>query len=326
MEITKEQIIEAVKANPEFVGDLVPVIQENDVVKGLINNKAEVIYKEKIGEEVKNIYGQLDNDAFSIIGEKPQVDENGRAVQKTYDFYKEKLAELKTLREQKGSLTKDAEVQRLTAEVERLKTEGGAKHVQEVFDTAKQAWETEKSQFQQQLEEAQNQSVEFKKTTAISSAVRELKFNPDVPESLRKMAIKTAENELIANSKFEDGKLVFLDKDGKVAIDQTKYEPMTAFQMLTQMDAIKDISLKDDENKGGGAKPTINGQIQTTNVEGKDTKKLVLPSGSFKTKSEFQKVAEKALIDAGISRRDPDFTKLKDQAYIDLKVSELPAV
>lgn len=324
MELTKEQIIEAVTAKPELVGEILPTIQENDAIKGLITNKADVIYKEKIGEEVKNIYGQFDNDAFSIIGEKPEVDENGRAVQKTYDFYKQKLAELKELREQKGSLTKDAEVQRLTAEVERLKTEGGAKHVQEVFDTAKQAWETEKTAFQQQLEEARNQGVDFQKKTAISSAVRELKFNPDVPESLRKMAIATAERQLVANSKIEDGKLVFLDENGKVAIDQTKYEPMTAIQMLNQMDAIKDISLKVDDPKGGGAKPTINGQIQTTTVEGKDTKKLVLPAGSFKTKAEFQEVAEKALLDAGISRRHPDFTKLKDQAYIELKVSELP--
>lgn len=324
MEITVEAVVEAIKTNPELVSGILPTIQETDVVKNLINNKAEVIYKDKIGDEVKNIYSQFDNDAFSIIGEKPQVDENGRATQKTYDFFKEKLTELKNLRGQKDSLNKDTKVQELLGQIENLKQEGGAKHVQEVFDAAKQTWETERQDLISKLEQSKGATIDFQKKTAINDAIRQIKFNPDTSESIRKMVIENAERQLISNSKFEDGKLIFTDAEGKPAIDTATYQPKTALQMLTSMDAIKDISLKDGGKKGGGAKPTITGSIQTTSVEGKDTKKLVLPEGSFKTQEEFVQVSEKALMESGISKRDPNFDRLQVEAYKELKVADLP--
>jgi hypothetical protein len=129
---------------------------------------------------------------------------------------------------------------------------------------------------------------------------------------------------LIKNSKFEGDKFIVLGSDGKPSLN-SKYEPKSAFESLMSLDAIKDITLKvDDQNGGGGADPIIVGSIQISSVDGKDTKKLILPEGSFKTKLEFQSVTDKALMDAGISKSSDDYVKLKDQAYKDFKVQDLP--
>ena len=164
----------------------------------------------------------------------------------------------------------------------------------------------------------------FKKKTEIQNAIQQIKFNPDTPESIKKLVISQAENQLIENSKFEGDKFIIIDKDGKPSLNG-KYEPKSAFEALMALDAIKDIAVKADQNNGGGgADPKINGSIQTTSVDGNDTKKLILPEGSFKTKMEFQEVSNKALMASGISKSHKDYTVLKDEAYKEYKVAELP--
>lgn len=321
--VTQEQIIEAIKNEPTLVAGILPTIQESEAVKTLIDNKATSIYNDKIGDEVKNIHSRYDEDAFGIIGERPEAGEDGNKV-KTYDFIKAKLVELKDLRSQKASLSVDARVVELEGQIEKLKTEGGAKHVQEVFDQAKETWNTEKSRLSTMLEKAQEDKVNFQKKTQIGSALSTIKFDPSTPDSVKRMVLGNAEAELMKNSKIEEGKLVFLDANGKPSVDPTSYAPRTAVQMLEGIEAIKDISLQEDKGKGGGANPSINGSIITSSVEGKNTKTLNLPAGSFKTRVEFQAVVEKTLLESGVTRRDADWTKLSDEAYNRLNVKDLP--
>lgn len=323
MEITQEQIIEAIQKNPGLIPGILPTVTDSEVGKKLIENKAELIYKEKIGEEVKKIHQQYDDDIHSILGERAGTGDDGQK-QKTYEFAKKLYSELKELRGQKDSLSKDARVKELETQIEKLKTEGGGKHIQEVFDQAKQAWETEKQGYLKQITDTKTENEVFQKRTEIKSAVAKLKFNPDTPESIKNMVIANVEDQLIKTSKIENGKLVFVDGEGKPVIDQTTYQPKDAFGMISSLDAIKDITLK-EEKGGGGAKTEIHGSIQTTKVEGKDEKKLILPEGSFKSKMEFINVAEKALLDSGITRKDPAWDQLKTEAYKEYKVSELPA-
>lgn len=323
MEITQEQIIEAITKKPELINGILPTVTNSEVGKTLIENKANLIYQDKIGEEVKRIHQQYDDDIFSTLGERPGTGEDGQK-QKTYDYAKKLYTELKELRGQKDSLSKDAKVVELQTKIDQLTKDGGGSHIQSIFDQAKATWETEKQTYLKQINDSKSENETFQKKTEIQNAISRLKFNPDTPESIKKMVISNVENQLVNSSKLENGKLVFLDTEGKPVLDPTTYTPKDAFGMVSSMDAIKDISLK--ENKGGGGATTeIHGSIQTTKVEGKDAKKLILPEGSFKTKIEFQSVAEKALIDSGITRRDPQWDTLKTEAYKEYKVSELPA-
>lgn len=322
MEINKENFAEAIKSE-EFKNTLLPLIAETDDIKTIVTNKADSIYREKIDDEVKKIHSGYDDDMFSILGERPGQTDDG-AKEKTYAKAKALFGELKDLRTIKDSLTKDAEVLRLTGEIEKLKTEGGAKHVQEMFDKAKSDWEQKELDLKTQIESSANDTISFKKRTEIQNAIQQIKFNPDTPESIRKLVVQQAENQMIENSKFEGDKFIVLDKDGKPSLDG-KYQPQSAFDALMSLDAIKDISLKPDQNNGGGgADPKFNGSIQTKSVDGNDTKKLILPEGSFKSKMEFQDVANKALMTSGISKSHKDYTVLIDEAYNEYKVAELP--
>jgi hypothetical protein len=318
-----QEIIEAFKANPTLIEGVLPTIVETEIGKTFIENKSKVIYESKIGDEVKKIHDMYDNDIFESLGVRAGTKEDG-SKEKTYEFAKKLYGELKDLRGQKDSLSKDAKVKELEGQIELLKKEGGGQFIQETFEKAKQTWETEKKTYLDQITNSKTENETFQKRTTIQSALQNIKLNPDTPESIRKMVLASAENEMIKNSKFEDGKLVFLDADGKVSIDSS-YKPKDAFQVLSTMDAIKDISLKDGKEKsGGGADKTIIGSIQTTTVEGKDTKTLILQEG-IKTKMEFIEVSEKALLASGISKRDPLWDELKNKAYKELNIGALPA-
>lgn len=323
MEITKENFADAIKLD-EFKNDILPLIVAGDDMQTLITNKSEATYKSKIDDEVKNIHTQYDDDVFAILGVRPSVVDGKK--EKTYDFLKTVYGEHKVLLDKKDALEKDPAIVLLKGEIKTLKEEGGGSHVTEIFNQAKIDWADEKKTFEKTILESQGAAVTFQKKTAIATAISQLKMNPDIPESIQKIAKESAERSMLANSKIEEGDLMFLDAEGKVILNKTTFKPKNAFEVLSTMDAIKDISLKDDGSEGGGGADTkMNGAIQTTTVEGKDVKKLVLPDGSFKTKSEFITIAEKALIDAGVSRRDDGWDKLKNKAYKEYNVAKLPA-
>lgn len=321
MEITQEQIIEALKKNPAFIGGILPTIQESEVVKKMVNTKATAIYEAKIDDKVKEIHTQYDNDLFEILGERPGQKDG--AKQKTYDKLKEVYTELKKLRDTKDSLNKDAEVAKLKGEIETLKSEGGGKQIQEMFDQAKLKWDALETEYKDKLSNLESSQETYMKEGPINEALSKITFTPETPESVKKMVLDSARQQLVSSSELRDGKLVFVDKDGKVVLN-SKYDPIDAFEQVMSLEAVKDISLKKDDPKGGGADPKIEGGIITTSVEGKDVKKLNIQPGSFKSKSEFITVSEKALTDAGFTMRDKEWDELKNQAYADHNVKDLP--
>ena len=324
MEITKEQIIEAIEKDATLIEAVLPKVVESEVGKTLIENKAKVIFDEKIGEEVKKIHSQYDNDIFETLGVRAGTKDDG-SKEKTYEVAKKLYSELKDLRGQKDSLTKEAKVIELQNQIETLKKEGGGTHFESILNQSKVTWEDKEATYLKQIEEGKTANETFQKQTAIQSAFNQLKYNPDITDSIKKMVISNVEKDLIKNSKIEEGKLIFLDSEGKPLIDPTSYTPKNALQVLASMESIKDISLKDNQEKGGGAKSEIHGSIQITKVEGKDVQELIIPEGAIKTKMQFVEVTDKLLLDSGITMRDPRWNKLKDEAYLKLKVKEMPS-
>lgn len=321
MEITSEQIIEAIKKNPAHVAAILPTIQEDSAFKTLLENKTTAMVNEQIGNKVNEIHSKYDEDIFQALGVRAGSKDNGK--QKTYELAKELFTELADLRKTKDSLTKDAKVIELQGMIDKLKTEGGAKHVQEVFDQAKAGWDAEKVRLETERDEAKNSAIDFQKLTEIKNAQNQIKFAPDTSDAIKKMVLDNVEKDLLASSKIENGKLVFVDKDGKPLVNE-KHETKSALEMLNSSEALKAITLKETQG-GGGAPPTIEGSIIKVNVNGKDEEKLSLQSGGFKSKIEFQKHAEKTLADQGISISDDRYQTLYDEAYKEHKVADLPA-
>lgn len=321
MEINKDNFSEVI-GTEEFKNEILPLIGNVDSVKTMIDNKADVIYKSKIDDEVKNIYSRIDEDVFGVLNERPGQKEDGNR-EKTYEFVKRIAGRLKTLESQKDSLTKEAEVIRLNGEIERLTKEGGGSHVQGIFDQAKIDWAKEKETLTNRVSTAEQASIDFRKTAEIEQAISQLKFDPTVSESVKKMILSNTKENLIKNSKFEEGKLVFLKDDGTPSLNSS-FEVMTASEMIGSMETIKDITIQGDNKKGGGADTKIVGSVKITSVEGKNTKTLILPDGIITSKTIFAQEAEKALIASGVKRGDPEWLTLRAEAHTRLNVKDLP--
>lgn len=321
MEITLEQILEAIGKKPELLDGLIKPVFESEKGKTEIAKKVTTEVDAKIDGKLAEVYNNLDNIAFTVLGEKPG-EKDGKKV-KTSEFLEEKLKELKVLVDKKGGLEKDPEIQRLTQEIETLKTQGGGAFIQQQFEQAKADWAKEKQILEGKIEDANKTATDGQKKTEITSAFAALKFSPDVDEEIRKVILGSAEADLMAKSEIIDGKLVFKGADGKPLFNPVTNEPKTAAEILAETAAIQKITLKDNPG-GGGAAPSLPGSIKVVQVEGKDSKKLVLDPTQFKTRSEFVVKAEEALKKNGITMRDPDWTKLKNDAYIEHNVDKLP--
>lgn len=314
------EIKAAIETNPEIVNEIIPLVIETDKAKEIISSKADLIYKEKITNEVSQIHSRYDADMEEILGEKPgQLDDGSK--QKTYDKIKGLYSELKELREQKGSLSADAEVKRLTKEIENLKTNGPGAHWEQTFQTEQKKWTEEKNSLMTRLQETTANITDFKKRSDVESGLRGLKFREDIPEAARRALIDQAVNRMIKNSKIEEDKIIYLDENG-AQISNSEYKPEGSKGILER--ELKDILATKDGKGGGGAPTTVTGSIATQNIDGKDVQKLQLAEGSFKTKSEFVTVAEEALLRSGISRGDSNWDQLKNEAYQRYQVQKLP--
>lgn len=322
MEITKEQIIEALKKNPEVVTGIIPAIQETEAFSTMFNNKVELSYKEKIGEEVKRVHGMYDAQ-LEKAGFKPNVKDDGNK-EKSYEMLDRYIEEYNGLKSKEGQLSVDERVKTLEAENARLLADSDG-HYKGLYESTKQTALGKEQELNDEIKQLKAGAEDFQKGIEIKGAVSGLKFNPDVSESVRKMIVDNVEKQLMSSSKMQDGKLVFVDQDGKVVNNTSTYQPKTAIEMLQSSDAIKDITLKEDQQRGGGADTKIEGAIETKSVEGKDTKRLNLDGVSFKSQSEFIDVAEQKLSESGVTVNDEAWSQLKDKAFSEYEIEKLPA-
>lgn len=320
MEFNIEEFKQTLESNPDIAAQIVPLVSENEAVTTLVNSRAGVLFEERIGEHNKAQHAKYDEDMFSILGERAGVNEDG-SKQKTYEKSKALYQELKDLRTQKGDLNADTRVIDLQAQIQELQKDGGGQFVQDLFDAAKTNWSTKEGELLGQIQSMKDQTLNSQKMTSIKDAFSQIKLNPDTPSSIKDMVLNNVEKELLKNSKIEDGKLVFLDKNGAPELNKDSSEPKTALEMLQGLDTIKQISIK-EVKKGGGADSKITGSITTNTVEGKDVKELVIPMP--RSQKEFLDVAEATLIAQGITRNDTNFSKLKDAAFVKMEIKGLP--
>ena len=320
-ELTKDQIIEAITGNDDLAAEVTTHVISTDKGQEIISNKANSIYTDKIGDEVKNIHGMYDADIFEILGEKPGTGADGQRV-KTYEFNKSLLTELKELRGKAETMNKDAEVQRLNAKIEELKAGGGGEHWKQTHNEAKEQWGIEKQTLTDKISELQNKQLGSTVDNDINSAIAGFKFNEDIPQAARDAFINSKKASLKANAKVEDGKVIYFGADGKM-LQNAEYGPADA-KYIMQND-LKDILLIENNEPGGGAQSKLKGTIETKKVDGKDDqKRLVLDPSDFDSKFKFNQVATKALASLGITRSNKDYTKLLDGAYNEYGVKELP--
>jgi membrane-associated HD superfamily phosphohydrolase len=313
------QVIEALQS-PEILTGVTSHILESEKGKEILTNKAEALYATRIGDEVNKIHSSYDNDMFEVLGEKPSAKADG-TKEKTYEKAKSLFAELADLRKKKDSLTKEAEVTSLMAQLEDLKKSGGGAHWEKTFNAESEKWKAERETILQRAQKAESDVLDFKKRQDIEKGLQGLQFNENVPESARKAMVEMTVGKLMASSKIENGKVIYVDANG-AQINDSEYKAQSSENLIKL--ELKDILKQVNNNGGGGADTVVKGSVQTQIIDGKDVKKLILVESQFKNKVDFQKTAEKALLDTGVTRGSKDWNDMLNEAYGRYSVKDLP--
>lgn len=180
--------------------------EEFDKLKqNILTNAVEPEVNKKIGDRISELHTQYDNDIFEITGlrKKPE--------QKTYEFNKELLSGFKKDKEEYSAL------QIKYSDLEKSKGKGSENLASELEQVRKQA-QLDNENHLKQIADLKSTGFNTQTEFAIDNVIAGLKFNPNIPESVRKSYIENVKRELIKNSENKEGNLVFKDKDGKVLL------------------------------------------------------------------------------------------------------------
>lgn len=318
--MTLEELIAKVKEDASFRKQIVVWATGTEEGKEILDNYAKTEFEKNVKETIAKIHSDYDNDIFEILGERKQGD------QKTYDFLKERLKELKELRGASKD-DKDAKTKELQTKLKEAQDSGSInEHWKKLYDEALLKWEAREKELTETIAQKETDYHNTQVLSEITAAKAGMKFKDGIPEEAVTAMFKVNEDKILKNAKLVDGKVVFHKEDGTPWLNK-EYKPVSAKEILSEVFG----AMIDDGtgsggsgNAGGGAPPKLEaGKIVTTGEGDNAKKKLVLDKSTFSTKVEFNKQAEKALRNQGITADSPDYNKLLDDAYTEYGVSEL---
>lgn len=314
--MTWEEILEAMKQTPALSVTILENVPNITGGKQYLENSNKAYFDANVGAEVSKIYNGIDEDIFTITGKRKKAD------QKTYDFVKEVVGEMKKLADDTVGKTPE-EVKELKKTItdleEKVKNGESSGHWKRSYEEVVKQLASNKEAHDKEISTLNNTILGTNVETDITTGLLGISMNETLPKSVVDAMVNQVKAGLIQNAKIVDGKVVYNDVDGKPLLDK-QYKPATAEYLLKER--LKDV-MKVEGTPGGGAPQGAKGEVITVGTGDSATKKLVLNKATFKTRMEFQEVAEKALMDKGITRADQDFNKLIDVAHKEYRVSEL---
>ena len=213
--------------------------KEEEVQKNVLDNVVPVEVDKKIGDRISELHSQYDTDIFELTGLKKEPN------QKTYDFNKKVISDLKKDSESLATLTIDHD------ELKKSKGKGDENLASELEQVKAQAL-TAKSEYDAKVLDYETKITGQEKGFSIDKAIAGLKLNENIPESVRKSYIAKVRSDLIGTSEMQEGKLVFL-KDGKPILDKEfnikSVNDIVAEQLIDILGKGKTgLNLKDDKN------------------------------------------------------------------------------
>lgn len=224
--MTKEEITAFIKekgGNPdEFI------IRTSEEEKTYLDNFKTAEIEKAIAPKISEVHSRYDEDILSVTGLKKKPDE------KTYDFNKRVLAELKAKADKlpdyeteiaslKEKVGKNADA-KILADLENVRAEFAS------FKTAKES----------EIEKLRNETELSRKRAMIEAEMNGFEYDTSIKEGVLKVFKDTAVNALLQSSEFRDGELVFLDDKGNPLRNQaTNLKPYTANEIIAER--LKDI-------------------------------------------------------------------------------------
>jgi hypothetical protein len=205
---------------------------------------AEVINNSKPAKERRGgIRTGIDTDVAAETGLTKAGDE------KTHDFVKRALKHYKTASEQAG--TQLTERQQKITDLERQLAQGAGDATLKAQYEALVAKETE---YKTQVTTLQTQLFEKDVLLDVRDGLRELRYDPTVKDSVRKVLVDNATKTIVGMAKLQKNadstEQVVYVRDGKTVLDD-KGQPADAAYILGDM--LKDVLDNGHQGQGGGA-------------------------------------------------------------------------
>lgn len=231
---TAEEFATALKEN-QALNDLVAGFLTDDASKDLpARQKLEGSF---IGSFTSKQAQLIENDTKEIFGVEKLPNE------KYYDYWK------------RAAQTKTGEYKKAFDELETLKKAGNPSEAQKTrIAQLEGLLQEEKGNFTKQLQEKEARIRDLSIGSEVKvglAAIRE-KYRKDLPANVVSIVEKTAIDSLVASGELqEDGKLTFKDKEGKVLMNKSTYQPMTAEEVLA--DTLKDLIDTGKQQPGAGS-------------------------------------------------------------------------
>jgi len=289
--MTKEEALKKIESGD---GDFL-VFTETEHKEFLNNLKESDIFKQQIDTRVSEIYKQIDADVSSITGEKKPASE------KTYDYVKNQLTVLKTQADELA--TKNTELQKA---VEDKSNDEAFTLMKKELDQVKRTHQEKLTEWKAERETMQTDTVKMRVNNALDQSMMGLKFKTDIPEDARNAMIQIAKEDINRSAKFINDKLVFIDENGEVRLDEMM-RPLSAQTILeTRLKSIVDPGRKLD---GVDLKDPV------TKKDGKTIVNLTLPD-SVKTNVDLSNF----LSESGLKRGNEDYNAAYEKYRDKVKV------
>lgn len=228
----KEEIIKFI----EEKGDTSYVIRTEDDDKKFLENYGKSVLEKELDPAISKVHNQYDDDLEKIFGERKKPGE------KTYNFMKDKF---KTWKE------KADKVESLEGEIETLKK--GSPEVESKLREIKSLqgqMDKLKQEYEGKITEMSKQNLKNNVKSEIERGLLGLKVKSGIPEAMKQLYVDKIIDDLAANAEIRDGKVVFLDGEGKALRDPSTMAPYTAEALLKER--MKDVIDTGHQQKGPG--------------------------------------------------------------------------
>jgi hypothetical protein len=278
----KEDIIKKLESEQ---GDTDYVLRSTKEEQSFLENYKTSVIEAEFDPQTSKIYKGIDDDIYSVLGERK------KPTEKTYDFLKSKLSDLKTRAEK---------VTELESEITVLKqSKPDDAKLQEIRDLQNQIKKI-KAQHDEELTQFSQRTQKSLIKSDIERGLMDLKIKDGIPEKVKQVYVNQIIDELAGSAEMRDGALVFLDADKKALRNPSTMAPYTAKELLAEkMKDLIDVGHRQDGIKLPPDTPAI-----SKSKDGKLTMNFVLP-GDITSR---QKLGEH-LITLGVKRGTPEYVE-----------------
>jgi hypothetical protein len=285
---------ETTNEQQEFnVIETIEKIKDTQEFQTLLENQKKAYWESNIGNEVKNIYSNIDNTVKDVLGvDKP-------SDIKTSDWVKQNLAQL-------------AETKK---ELEALKSKGNANEEQEKLWKAKfNKLQNELKEKEQQISSITQKGFENNISNKLDTYLVGKNFNSVYSESDLKDLVNLRKMRIIKNTKeLPNGKIAVYNPDTNEPYLDTLGEPMSIEAVANEVFS----SLYQAKKEGGNAPSDTPSAVTKGDV-------IAINMNSIKSKQDFFKEFQKVIAPKGLASHEEQYLKIQRATMEHYKINSLP--